>query len=147
MKALIFAIALLGLVGHAPGARAQPLNLDHYRGKVVYLDFWASWCTPCKLSFPWMNNLQRTYANDGVVVIGVNVDHYRSAAEAFLKDTPAGFAILFDPKGQIAEKFPVHGMPTSVVIGKDGAIRYSHSGFETSREEEYLSHILMAVKE
>ena len=140
-------LTLLFLLPISSLCRAQPLDLAQYRGKVVYLDFWASWCAPCKLSFPWMNEVQRLYGSDGVVIVGVNVDHDRAAAQEFLQDSPAQFPILFDPKGQIAGKYPIKGMPASFVIGKDGRVRYAHEGFETRRKDEYLSHLLAAAKE
>lgn len=145
MKSIALAICLF--VGVAPATQAQQLDLSPYKGKVVLLDFWASWCAPCKLSFPWMNQLQQAYGANGIIVVAVNVDHDRSAAEAFLRDTPAQFPIVFNAKGKIASEYPVRGMPTSFVIGRDGKIKFTHSGFEQDHENEYLSHILQAARE
>jgi thiol-disulfide isomerase/thioredoxin len=85
-----------------PVMRASDLDLTAYRGKVVYVDFWASWCAPCKQSFPWLGNLVREYASQNFVVIGVNVDKDRDRADRFLNETPADFPIVYDPKGQLA---------------------------------------------
>ena len=93
-------------------ARAADLDLSAYRGKVVYVDFWASWCGPCKQSFPWLDGLVREYGAQNFVVIGVNVDKDRNKAERFLTDTPADFPILYDPKGELATAYKVAGMPT-----------------------------------
>ena len=122
--------------------QAQDFSLSAYKGHVVYLDFWASWCTPCRLSFPWMNALQREYRSKGLVVVAVNVDHDRALADQFLQQTPAAFKVIYDPKGQIAEKYNVKDMPTSFVIGRDGKVRYIHSGFTQSREGEYEAHVM-----
>jgi thiol-disulfide isomerase/thioredoxin len=132
--------ALAGLIIACP-ASAQDLSLAAYKGKVVYLDFWASWCTPCKLSFPWMNELARSYAQRGLVVVAVNVDHDRDAADRFLHDTPASFPVVYDPDGKIAERFQVKDMPTSVLIGRDGQVHYVHQGFVPAKEGEYATHV------
>jgi thiol-disulfide isomerase/thioredoxin len=151
-----FALALLGLAFGgllfaalpASSARAAPaLDLSAYKGKVVYLDFWASWCNPCRQSFPWMNDLEATYGKDGFVVIAVNVDHDRELAQDFLQDNSANFKIVFDPDGQIAGQFNFRDMPTSYLIGRDGKIHYVHNGFYPGREGEYLSHIQTLLNE
>lgn len=151
-----FALALLGLVFGgllfaglpASVAKAAPaLDLSAYKGKVVYLDFWASWCNPCRQSFPWMNDLEATYGKEGLVVIAVNVDHDHGLAEDFLQDNSANFKVLFDPEGRIADQFDFHDMPTSYLIGRDGKIRYVHSGFYPGREGEYLSHLQKLLSE
>jgi thiol-disulfide isomerase/thioredoxin len=108
---------------------AAPVNLNAYLGKVVYLDFWASWCGPCKKSFPWMNNLQAKYAAKGLKVIAVNLDAEQADAKQFLETTPAMFDIAFDPKGMVAQQYHVRGMPTSLLIGRDGKIVEQHAGF------------------
>jgi thiol-disulfide isomerase/thioredoxin len=108
---------------------AAPINLNAYLGKVVYLDFWASWCGPCKKSFPWMNKLQAKYAAKGLQVIAVNLDADQADAKQFLETTPAMFDIAFDPKGMVAQQYHVKGMPTSLLIGRDGKIVEQHAGF------------------
>jgi cytochrome c biogenesis protein CcmG/thiol:disulfide interchange protein DsbE len=122
-------------------AHADGLDLSAYNGKVVYLDFWASWCTPCRLSFPWMNEVQSVYGRDGLVVIGVNVDHDRDLAQQFLEATAPQFKIIYDPNGTVASHFKVKDMPTSVLIGRDGRIHYVHSGFYPGREDSYVADI------
>ena len=136
-----FGLVLLLLIAALSPASAQDFSLAAYKGKVVYLDFWASWCTPCKLSFPWMKDLQRSYGEKGLVVVAVNVDRDRAAASAFLHDTPATFPVVYDPEGKIAQSFDVKDMPTSVLIGRDGAVHFVHQGFTTAREGEYMAHV------
>lgn len=140
-RAFGIALLLAGLAVMAGPARAQDLDLSAYRGRVVYLDFWASWCAPCRLSFPWMNELQQMYGNKGLVVIAVNVDHDHQPAEQFLKESPPGFKIVFDPDGRIASRYDIKDMPTTVLIGRDGKVHYVHSGFFPGKENQYLLHV------
>lgn len=127
--------------GVASTARAATLDLSAYKGKVVYLDFWASWCAPCRQSFPWMNDLADNYGGRGLVVIAVNVDHERDLATDFLRQNPADFKVVYDSDGALAEHYDVEAMPTSILIGRDGKIRYVHAGFHPGKEREYLAHI------
>lgn len=122
-------------------AKAQGLDLNAYKGKVVYLDFWASWCNPCRTSFPWMNQLQQLYGSKGLVVIGVNVDHDRELANEFLQATGAQFKIVYDPEGKIAGEYNFKDMPTSYLIGRDGKVHYVHAGFYANREMSYAADI------
>ncbi len=110
------------------------LDLAAYRGKVVYLDFWASWCRPCRDSFPFMDALQRREAERGLVVIAVNVDTERRLASEFLAETPVGFKIVYDPAGALAEQWKLEGMPTTVLIGRDGVARSQRVGFRHADE-------------
>ena len=141
MRRHLVALAVALFAAAASPASAQDFSPAAYKGKVVYLDFWASWCTPCKLSFPWMNELARTYAQRGLVVVAVNVDHDREAANQFLHDMPAVFPVIYDPDGKIAERYKVKDMPTTILIGRDGAVRYVHEGFMPAREGEYAAHV------
>ena len=113
----------------APSNANAPLDLNEFRGRVVYLDFWASWCAPCRHSFPWMTKMQRELGQDGFVVVAVNVDRARPDAEQFLHEHSPGFKIVFDPDGALAERFGVKGMPTSFLIDRDGHIQSEHEGF------------------
>lgn len=136
--ALLSVMLALPLRAAAPPAADERLDLDALRGHVVYLDFWASWCAPCRESFPWMNRLQREYAHDGLVVVAVNVDRHRGDADAFLREHTARFRIVFDPEGTLPEKFGVRGMPTSFLIDRAGRIRSRHEGFRL-RERDALA--------
>ena len=112
------------------------LDLARYHGKVVLVDFWASWCEPCRQSFPWLNAMQARYADRGLVVIGVNVDRDRADADRFLHDLPAKFLIVYDPAGTIAAHYDLPGMPVSYVIGPRGDVVARHIGFRTGLREE-----------
>lgn len=130
----------------AAGEPAAP-ELSALHGKVVYLDFWASWCAPCRQSFPWMNELQKRYADRGLTVIAVNVDHERADAEKFLRKLPPAFQIRFDPDGDLARRFDVHGMPTSVVLDRSGKARYTHIGFRNADAAQYEQQIQQLLAE
>ena len=108
---------------------AAPLDLSAMRGRVVYLDFWASWCVPCRQSFPWMESMKNTYEAQGLTVLAINVDHDRADADRFLKIFHPDFEVRFDPQGSWAEEFKVLGMPTSVIIDRHGVVRFTHVGF------------------
>lgn len=142
-RALGVVIALgASLLGPLAQAAASPsLDLSQYRGKVVYLDFWASWCAPCKLSFPFLQKLQAYYAGQNFVLLAVNVDHDRAKADAFLREAGGNLPIVYDASGAIARTFGVKAMPTSVVIGPDGRVRYVHSGFFPEQMPLYEAHI------
>jgi thiol-disulfide isomerase/thioredoxin len=115
--------------------------LDSLRGRVVYLDFWASWCGPCRASFPWMATMQQRYAANGFTVVAVNLDKERRAAETFLARHPAGFPVAFDPAGRTAEAYGVSAMPMSFLIGRDGAILSTHAGFAPGKAGELEARI------
>src|SRR5579872_101101 len=120
-----------------PLAQATELDLSAYRGKVVYVDFWASWCGPCRQSFPWLDALEREYGAQNFVVIGVNVDKDRDKAEQFLTDTPADFPIVYDPKGEIATAYKISGMPSGILIDRAGHVRFQHAGFSEKQKGLY----------
>jgi thiol-disulfide isomerase/thioredoxin len=118
-----------------PGTQAN-VSLAAMKGKVVYVDFWASWCKPCKQSFPFLNELQAKYQARGLQVVGVNVDAKREDATGFLAETPAQFAIGFDAKGEHARRFDVKSMPSSVIVGRDGKVLAVHRGFKAEDRAE-----------
>jgi cytochrome c biogenesis protein CcmG/thiol:disulfide interchange protein DsbE len=114
-----------------PDARnsATVLSLKELRGRVVYLDFWASWCGPCKQSFPWMNGLQQRYGAKGLQVVAVNLDEQPEEARRFLSKVQAQFRVAYDRAGDTPKRYAIAGMPTSVLIGPDGQVLMVHSGF------------------
>jgi cytochrome c biogenesis protein CcmG, thiol:disulfide interchange protein DsbE len=119
----------------------DPIALESLRGKVVYLDFWASWCVPCRQSFPWMDHLQQVLGRDGLVVVAVNVDHERADADRFLRELAPGFRVAYDPEGTLAEQYHVHGMPTSFLIDREGKVQLQHAGFRTRDRDELEARI------
>lgn len=121
------------------------VKLDKYAGKVVYVDFWASWCGPCRQSFPWMNEMQAKYGAQGLQIVGVNVDAKVEDARTFLASTPAKFAIGFDPAGATPRSYGIKGMPSSVLVGADGKVLFEHSGFKAADRDELEAKIKAAL--
>jgi thiol-disulfide isomerase/thioredoxin len=128
-----------------PSAGAPNVRLADLKGRVVYVDFWASWCAPCKQSFPWMNEMQAKYGPKGLTIIGVNVDKKREDADKFLAGTPAKFTVAFDTTGKVADAYQPKGMPTSFLIGPDGVVRAVHVGFRDKDKEDLERELAAAV--
>ena len=121
------------------------IQLADYRGKVVYLDFWASWCGPCKLSFPWMNALQSKYGAQGLQVVAINLDTKQEDALEFLKTTPGNFHIAYDPKGVMPRQYEIKGMPSSILIDRDGKILAQHAGFNDASKAKIEQAIVASL--
>ena len=124
---------------------APPDGLAPVSGKVVWVDFWASWCVPCRRSFPWMNAMHRKYGPEGLQIIAVNLDKERAPADGFLAEVPAEFSLRFDPAGTLAEKFGVQAMPSSYLLAADGTVLASHFGFRTADAPAYERAIQEAL--
>ena len=133
---LSLVVGCLALTAAAATTAPDPLDVASLRGKVVLVDFWASWCEPCRHSFPWLNEMQAKYADRGLVVIGVNVDRERAEADRFLHDVPAQFRIVYDPAGTLASRYDLPGMPASYVIGPNGDVVGRHLGFRAAVRAE-----------
>ena len=136
-----FRALTLGLLLSGSAVAAQPSNdvpdeLARYAGQIVYVDFWASWCGPCAQAFPWLDTLQTRYGSR-LQVIAVNVDQDRADADRFLAAHPASFPVVFDPEGHLAEHYHVAGMPSAVILGRDGRILHQHVGFREDETADY----------
>ncbi len=108
------------------------LSLSAYRGKVVFLDFWASWCAPCLTSLPLLEELRKELADQDFQILAVNVDKDREKAKRFLSRHPIGYPSVSAPAGKLPETFELKTMPTSFLIDRDGVIRHIHDGFRPS---------------
>ncbi len=146
LKRLLQVLTLSFIVISSMGF-ADELNLAAYKGKVVYIDFWASWCSPCRQSFPWMKELQAAKGKDGLVIIAVNVDQEKNLADAFLAEFSPNFKIVFDPAGQLATEFKVAGMPSAYIIGRDGKPRFKHIGYHHEKRGQYEQEIQSLLNE
>src|SRR5436309_15010672 len=110
-------------------ANGNLVSLEHLRGRVVYVDFWASWCGPCRRSFPWMNEMQRRYGSHGLSIVANNVDKNRADAPRFLTETPAEFTVVYDWPGAVPAVYAVKGMPSSYLIDAGGNVVVVEQGF------------------
>lgn len=128
--------AVLALFASYAAAKEGELDVSKYKGKVVYVDFWASWCVPCRKSFPWLNDLAKQHPDD-LVVVGINVDNERDAAMKFLEKYPAHFPLVFDPEGTLAAAYKLEGMPSAVLLDRNGKEVHRHVGFREEKKAEY----------
>ncbi len=145
-REVLGALTLLGASWLQPvPARAADFDLARYRGQPVYLDFWASWCGPCLQSMPWLAQLHEQYADQGLVIVAVNLDRDREAADRFLRRVPVPFPIVYDPKGELAERFGVSGMPHSFLFARDGTRLADHIGFLASEKAMREAQIRQAL--
>lgn len=130
-----------------PAMKGGEMALADLQGKVVLVDFWASWCGPCRESFPWLNNMQEKYAEQGLVIVGVNLDKQPKQALDFLKQVPANFTLLLDNKAVLPEAYGLIGMPSSYLLDRKGQLRATHTGFNVGRVNEYEASIQQLLAE
>ncbi len=125
----------------------QPLDLNKFAGKVLYLDFWASWCPPCAKSFPFLNRLNQQHHEQGLQIIGINLDENLADAEKFLSQFPAEFLVASDLSKQCAEELGVAAMPSSYLIDRQGVIRHIHLGFRADETDELREKVMQLLAE
>lgn len=142
LSALLFVLPL-GSMAHAA---APELDIASLKGRVVYIDFWASWCGPCRQSFPWMKDMQAKYGKD-LAIIAVNMDQEKNKADAFLAEFQPAFSVLFDPAGTLASQFKVQTMPSSFMLDRAGKPRFKHLGFHENKRAEYEKEITQLLSE
>lgn len=123
------------------------VDLSQFEGKVVYLDFWASWCDPCRDSFPWMTELKNRYAEQGLEIVAVNLDKERALADRFLQGMNVNFIVAFDVAGDTAARYELRGMPGSYLIGRDGNIHASHLGFRDKDKQKLEAAIARLLQQ
>ena len=161
MKMRIAAIVAAALVA-VPAAAGAPspapqftltarsggdLSLSQYKGQVVMLNFWASWCGPCRQEMPLLENIYKKYSKMGFTLIGVNVEPDSKAADEWLKQTPVSFPVIYDKDSKVSRAYDVSGMPSTVIIDRKGNIRMLHRGYKPGDENEYLDSIRSLVRE
>ncbi len=137
---------------HVPDIALTAIDGSHLRladlaGHVVLVDFWASWCPPCRTSFPALDELYRDLHGRGLDVLAVNVDERARDADAFLADHPREMPVFLDPKGHAAAAFHLEAMPTSFVIDRTGRIRYTHTGYTAAVADAYRREIAALLEE
>ena len=125
----------------------ENLRLEDHRGEVVMLNFWASWCGPCRQEMPLMDELYSQYKDLGFTILAVNVDEDRTAAHRFLDKVPVSYPVLYDPESSVSELYEVQAMPTTVMIDRDGNARYLHYGYQPGYEDDYEQQIRQLLRE
>jgi len=119
---------------------------SQFKGDVIYVDFWASWCVPCRASFPWMNEMLAKYEDQGLKIVGVTLDQDQILARQFAEEFKAEFTIAFDLDGALANQFGVKALPSSVLIDRKGNLVANHTGFNETQAIEYEASIAKALK-
>ncbi|MCF6282699.1 MAG: TlpA family protein disulfide reductase [Candidatus Polarisedimenticolaceae bacterium] len=129
-----------------PTQNGETITLSDLKGRVIYLDFWASWCAPCRQSFPWLNRLHQKSDPKQFKIIAINVDNDERLAKQFLTKLPADFTIAFDPKGDVAEAYQLPAMPTSFLIDQSGHVVSRHIGFLQQDREQLALQIQQLIE-
>ncbi len=114
----------------------EPVLAEVSRWRATYIDFWASWCAPCKLSFPWMNEMHDQWSSQGLRVVAINLDRNQADVLRFLQQNPARFAVALDPGAVLAKRFNIQAMPTSILIGPNRAMLFTHRGFRMQDRQD-----------
>ena len=125
----------------------ENLKLSEFRGELVMLNFWASWCGPCRQEMPELEKLYQRFKPLGFTLLGINVDEQAKNAEKMLKQIPVSFPVLFDVDHSVSGQYHVAVMPTTILIDRDGAIRNVHQGYQPGTEEMYQEWIKTLLKE
>jgi peroxiredoxin len=152
--ALAIAMPVLAGTSGAPAPQfnlasreGKDVSLTQYHGQVVMINFWASWCGPCRQEMPLLESIYKKYNKLGFTLLGVNVEPDSKAAEDWLKATPVSFPILFDKDSKVSKLYDVAGMPSTVIIDRSGKVRVLHRGYKPGDENEYLDSIRTLVRE
>jgi len=125
----------------------ENIKLSERRGRVVIVNFWATWCTPCKKELPYFNQLYGKYKHVGLEILGVNIDKTSAEAKKMSSALAISFPVLLDPSGKVSDLYQIRSMPTTYVIGKDGMVRHVHWGFGPDEPARYEREIRSLLKE
>lgn len=149
LPSMVFAVPDIGPAENftLKSAQGSNIRLSEYRGQVVLINFWASWCGPCRQEMPHLDALQKKYETLGFTVFGVNVEQDRKMADQVLRDIPVTFPILFDENNTVSELYDVDAMPATVLVDRNGDIRFVHRGYKSGYEDEYERQIRTLIKE
>jgi thiol-disulfide isomerase/thioredoxin len=154
LLAALFATPVLAVApaGPAPKFELQSMagkavNLEQFKGQVVMINFWASWCGPCRTEMPILEKLHAKYKPMGFTMVGINVEPDPKLAVDWLKSTPVSFPILLDTKSEVSKLYQVAGMPSTVIVDRKGNLRWLHRGYKAGDENEYLNQIRALVRE
>ena len=162
LRSLVVAFGLLSMVvspasasnisGKAPeftlkSRSGQNLRLSDYRGQVLLINFWASWCGPCRQEMPLLEDLYKRYNKLGFTILGVNVDTDSTKANNYLRDISVTFPIMYDTTNTVSKSYNVNAMPTTVIVDKNGNMRFLHQGYKPGYEKEYKKQVVQLIKE
>ena len=125
----------------------ENIKLSELRGEVVMLNFWASWCAPCRQEMPLLEVLYKKYSDLGFTLLAVNVEEDSSKANGLLRDIPVTFPVLYDNTNKVTKLYKVVAMPSTVIIDRDGNLRYIHHGYLPGYEEEYKKQVSELIRE
>ncbi len=128
-------------------AEGENIRLSEYRGQVIMLNFWASWCGPCRQEFPHLDALHKKYSDLGFSVFGVNVEQDRAQADKVLREIPVSFPILFDDQNKVSKLYGIDAMPMTVLVDRNGITRFIHRGYKPGFEKAYDKEVRVLVKE
>ena len=145
--ALAPAAALPAPAASSGSPAGNPVSLADLKGQVVLINFWASWCGPCRQEMPVLDQMYRKYKAAGFTLLGVNVEPKSGDALTFLKATPVSFPILFDTQSKVSTLYEVSGMPSTVIVDRKGNVRYVHHGYKPGDESQYLDQIRSLMRE
>ena len=123
------------------------VSLSDFQGQVVMINFWASWCGPCRQEMPLLEDLYQRYQDLGFTLLGVNVDEDSSQAVDYLKEVNVSFPILFDTANEVSQAYDVVAMPSTILVARDGTLRYIHQGYQPGYENEYQNQIRELIRE
>ena len=123
------------------------IKLSEYRGQVVLLNFWASWCGPCRQEMPLLSKMQNKYGKLGFTILGVNVEEDSSPAKNYLKGLNITFPILFDTENKASKAYDVSAMPSTVMIDRNGKMRFLHKGYKPGDEAQYAKWAKKLLRE
>lgn len=125
----------------------ENLRLSELRGEVVMINFWASWCGPCRQEMPLLDELYSEYQPMGFTILGVNVEEDSSKAKALLEEIPVSFPVLFDTGSQVSKLYDVVAMPSTILVDRDGNMRYLHHGYKPGYEQTYQQQVRALIRE
>ena len=130
-----------------PSRDGGEVRLSELKGQVVMINFWATWCGPCRQEMPLLQQIHAKYEPLGFTMLGINVEPDSAAAQVWLKGMPVSFPILFDRKSEVSASFGVEAMPSSVLIDREGRVRHIHRGYKPGDEAVYADLVRGLVKE
>ncbi|MFQ5636222.1 MAG: TlpA disulfide reductase family protein [Gammaproteobacteria bacterium] len=130
-----------------PDAHGTAVRLSDLKGQVVMINFWASWCGPCRQEMPLLEAIHRKYERLGFTLLGVNVEENPADAQAWLADRPVSFPVLYDPANAVSKQYDVVAMPSTVLIDRRGRVRYLHHGYKPGYENQYMDQVRALARE